>query len=31
VERGNDPDLAGRGANETIALYLMKYKGLKLL
>ena len=31
VRRGDDPDLAGRGANETIALYLMKYKGVKLL
>ncbi len=30
VQEGGDPDLAGRGANETIARYLAKYQGLTL-
>jgi geranylgeranyl reductase family protein len=29
VNRGDDPELMNRGANETIALYLMKYRGVK--
>ncbi|MCG6535878.1 MAG: hypothetical protein L7F78_14550, partial [Syntrophales bacterium LBB04] len=29
VNRGDDPELMNRGANETIAIYLAKYKGVK--